>query len=360
MSRKAKKYIVILLTALLSAAAFTITAFAQAEILPDSSAVSHSAASEQASSASEISSAPSAASGESSAPAGSESAPADSGNGGVDVPGSGADITVKLNYNDGQGIRTLVVQSGTTVGALPVPARKGYRFVCWTAAGTEVASSMELYSDMTLTARWEAAAQSSSSRPSSSSSYTSVDTRQNEVNQAASQAQQVISDPGVLSSEDWNSILSTGSQAQAAGTQSSSQASSSQASGGKGSSSWLLPVGIALIALAACGVGAFVYLQFFSGDGHEKPDPRGGGGDGGDATMEFTDISSFSDGSSVYHSPDAPETAGNGDDTRPIRTPDAQSLDSRDDGRGTPRAEAKAVESGKKDFDWDKFFNDDI
>ncbi|WP_164919114.1 InlB B-repeat-containing protein [Caproiciproducens sp. NJN-50] len=342
MRRNAKKYIIVLFAVTMSAALFFMTALAQAEVAAESGPVSSGSASSPGSSSSK-------------SPGEPESPPSSDGNGNVDVPSEGETVPVKLDYNDGSAIKIVNVKQGAHVSSLPVPTRKGYVFDYWTMKGARVSSSFEIYSEITLTAQWEASA-ASSRKPSS---YASVDTHQREVEQAASQAEAAISDPDVLSSEDWGSLLSTGQQASSGAQDASSQTSSAAPKGGGGS--WLFPAGIALIVLSACGIGTFVYLQFFSG-----PGPRGpGAGAGPDVSdgMEFTDISSSSTG--PYPAPPQ-EPSGtprgkskDGDtDTMPV-PPQARQRPERS-GYDPSRSQAKPVGGEKKDFDWDKFFNDDI
>lgn len=345
MRRKRKNYIIVLFAVMLCTALLFTTAPAQAEVTPESDPGSSSGSvSVPESSSSKTSSKP-------------ENPPPSSedGNGNVDVPSEEETVPVKLDYNDGSAIKIVNVKQGTQVKDLAVPSRKGYVFDYWTMNGARVSSSFEIYSEITLTAQWEVSA-ASSRKPSS---YASVDTHQRQVEQAASKAQAAISDPDVLSSEDWNSILSTGSQASSAAGAVSSQTSSAAQRGG---GSWLFPVGIALIVLSACGIGAFVYLQFFSGPGPRGPD-SGGAGPYDTEEMDFTDISSSSDGLYPAPKPTPPQAPGEApggseDDTMPVpkqalRRPEKT-------GHNLNRSRAEPVDGGKKDFDWDKFFNDDI
>lgn len=355
MKRNTKKYIIALFAAMMSAALFFVTALAQATVTVETDPISSSSVSSPGVSSSKVVSKPE---------SGPESAPPSSdGSGNVDVPNDNETVPVKLNYNDGSKIKIVNVEPGTKISALAVPSRKGYVFSCWTMNGAQVSSTFEIFSEITLTAQWQASA-SSSRKPSS---YASVDTHQHEVDQAASRAGAAISDPDVLSSEDWNSLLSTGSEASSDAGDASSQASSEAAKGG---GSWLFPVGIALIVLSACGIGAFVYLQFFSGSGPHRPGSGSGpngpdfgsGPDDLDDGMDFTDISSNSTGPYPAPSPE-PKPSGtprgtSDDDTMPIPR-QARRRPERDD-YDMSRSQARPVGSEKKDFDWDKFFNDDI
>lgn len=350
MKRNTKKYIIALFAVMMSAALFFVTALAQATVTAESDPVSSSPVSAPGVSSSKVVSKP-------------ESVPPSSdGSGNVDVPKDHETVPVKLNYNDGSKIKIVNVKPGTQISTLAVPSRKGYVFSYWTMNGAKVSSTFEIFSEITLTAQWQASA-SSSRKPSS---YASVDTHQHEVEQAASKAGAAISDPDVLSSEDWNSLLSTGSQASSSGG-TSSQTSSAAAKGG---GSWLFPVGIALIVLSACGIGAFVYLQFFSGSGPHGPGPGSGPDepdfgsepDDLDGGMDFTDISSNSTGPYPAPSPE-PKPSGtphgtSDDDTMPIPR-QARRRPERDD-YDMSRSQAKPVGNEKKDFDWNKFFNDDL
>lgn len=340
MRRSSKKYIIVLFAVAMSAALFFMTALAQAEVTAESAPVSSSSASSPDSSSSKSPSEP-------------ESPPPSSdGNGNVDVPSEEETVPVRLDYNDGSAVKIVNVKQGAHVSSLPVPTRKGYVFDYWTMKGARVSSTFEIYSEITLTAQWEASA-ASSRKPSS---YASVDTHQKEVEQAASRAEGAISDPDVLSSQDWNSLLSAGQQASSGVPDVSSQTSSSAAKNGGGS--WLFPVGIALIVLSACGIGAFVYLQFFSGSGPRGPG-AGSGPDDFDG-MEFTDISSSSTGPHPAP-PSKPSGTPKGkskDDTMPV--PPQAARRQEQSGHDFSRSQAKPVTGEDKNFDWDKFFNDDI
>lgn len=278
--------------------------------------------------------------------------PVTDGTGNVDVPQDNESISVKLDYNDGNGIRIVNVEPGQQVQDIPAPQRDGYVFDYWTMNGTQVSPSFQIYSEMTLTAQWTQAPESSSAKPSS---YATVDTHRQEIERAASQAEAATSDPDVLSSEDWESILSTESQTASGAGAVSEQASSGAAHGG--GSSWLFPLGITLIVLSACGIGTFIYLQFFSDPGPHGPGPHTGSDDFD--SMEFIDISSHSD--TPHGSTGLGQTQGRqkkDDDDRPIPHQNRQSQ--RMGGKDMTRSQAKPTAEKKKEFDWDKFFNDDI
>lgn len=258
-------------------------------------------------------------------------------------------ITVAFNLNGGTGMKTVAhLERGTSVSQLKTPVKSGYRFTGWSQGGAILPDSKILDRDMTLTANWK-------EEPAGEGESTaSVDTRQNEVDAAASAAKQAISEPGVLSSQDWNSILSDSSAA--ASSDSSPQVSSSQASSEtqtSGGFSMLLAAGIGLILLGVAGVIVFIYLQFI-----RRPPGGPGGGSGGrhfrddDDTMTFTDVSSYSggqkpdDASAVLYpqtppKPSAPASGGEQPQTREAR-------------RSGPHA-ASAKTDGN--FDWERFFD---
>lgn len=124
-----------------------------------------------------------------------------------------------------------------------------------------------------------------------------VDTHANEVEKRASQAAQTISDPDVLSSQDWGELLSSGDSSSsetvaAAGTVSSE----AEPPSGIGGVSWLLILGVVLIVLALCGIGLFIYLQFFfQGRRQNLKFAPAGGVQEADEPVAFEDISSYSD-----------------------------------------------------------------
>lgn len=256
-------------------------------------------------------------------------------------------ITVTFNLNGGTGMKTVAqLERGTSVSQLKTPTKSGYRFTGWSRGGVILPDSKILDSDTTLTANWKA-------EPAGQDESTaSVNTRQNEVDAAASAAKQAISDPGVLSSQDWNSILSESSES---GSAASSQAASSQASSAaqtSGGFSMLLAAGIGLILLGVAGVIVFIYLQFI-----RRPPGGPGGGSGGrhfrdDDTMTFTDVSSYSggqkpdDASAVLYpqtprKPSAPASGGEQPQAREAR-------------RSSPHAEPAKTDGN---FDWEKFFD---
>lgn len=105
-------------------------------------------------------------------------------------------------------------------------------------------------------------AQTTPSSKSFSKPTQSVDTHASRVEAIASQVAGAVSDPDVLSSQNWNELLSSGSDsAVPAGTVSGIESASSTPSSQNGSISWLLILGIVLLAL---GVGGVVFLCMHS------------------------------------------------------------------------------------------------
>lgn len=210
---------------------------------------------------------------------------------------------------------------------------------------------------------------STKSSTTSKKPTTSVDTHTSKINAAASKAAGVTSDPDVLSSQNWNELLS-GLNSTDGGTVSlvSSQVSSAAASS-DGGISWMLIVGIIFVLLGVGGIGFFIYNQFIA----KKNGPRGphtpSGGSGiieetadNSATMEFEDISSSSDG--LQHREDyVPPVANPMDGIRPAGTINRAPAPQRRPAVPTqgmeakPSAQATPVENGK-DFDWEAFFNE--
>lgn len=252
-----------------------------------------------------------------------------------------------------------------------------------------------------------------SKRPVSSHAF--VDTQTSRIEAAASQAAQALSDPGVLSSENWGELLSSGAQTQsqseaAAGT---TTISSTAPPANVGGVSMILILGVILIVLALCGIGLFVYLQFFSnrngGYGPKGPKSPSAGASKksvDEPTMTFTDISSDSDGMQhrgdyvpenehdirssstpaaaapitpapkpqTVKKPSAPSTkptapkpqpakkaaAMDQDVTAPIPQadlPDRKPVIPTQGVEPVSKAQATPVSNGS-DFDWEKFFND--
>lgn len=394
MSQKAKKYIVITLAAALCISVFSITAFAQQnqQVTRETAAGTTTANNTHSSSSSPSSSSsnPSSSLSTPSKPVAPSSPSNTGGTGGtggtVTREPTNSNVTVVFSLNGGSGMRTSAsVTKGTTVSEFKTPYRQGYQFAGWAVNGTQVSGSMPINGDTVLTALWQKAA------GASSQTNNSVDTRQQQIDQAASEANQAISDPDTLSSQNWGALLSSSNDSSASSEESSQVSSAAAASTGGFSN--LLAIGIALIVLGLAGVGTFIYLQFIRKSGGGKGGPGGSGGSGKgskDDTMVFTDISSYSDGKkhnddssvirSVRQPNPAPKPSPVSDDTQtvPVRTqakpkpktapqvpaqhstipPEERRAQSAQN-RYLKKAQAKPVDSEKSDFDWEQFFNED-
>lgn len=248
-------------------------------------------------------------------------------------------------------------------------------------------------------------ASTASSKYTSSQPTHSVDTQTSRVEAIASQAAQAVSDPNVLSSQDWGELLSGSSEStvQAGGTASDPSAASGASDSSGGGLSWLLLLGIGLIVLALGGIGFFVYAQFFSNKNGGRGSNYGpmdissrSGKDAGlkddSEPTEFVDISSDSDGTQHRgeYIPDkkpfenlrpagtvnrAPAAKAPGAPKTEVRTPkisakeitapipqenlprQTPSVPTQDTASG-PKSQATPVQEGKN-FDWEKFFDDD-
>lgn len=357
MKIKAKRSIIVLFTLIFAVSVFAVTAFAtetNSASLPSSS--------------------------------NSESAP-DSGTGGNVTPTSDAPATSGP-----------VSSTDSTGGA----GSSGADSTGSTPSGTEssIASSS---STVTASSHTESAA--SSRYVSSNKPTQSVDTQNSRVEAIASQAEAAVSDPDALSSQDWSELLSSTAESavQAGGTVSSIESSLSSAPTGQGGGiSWLLILGIVFILLGVGGIGFFVY-QFVS---NRRGGPGGYAGpidissrssknsDPIDDTqpMEFEDISSDSDGTQ-HRSDDIADSRKSFDNIRPAgtvnRTPSTppaaekpktgkaevsakdvtapipqEDLPQRSpevppqDTGARPISQATPIQNGKN-FDWEKFFNED-
>lgn len=276
-------------------------------------------------------------------------------------------ITVRFNLNGGTGMKTSAsLEKGTSVSQLKTPTRTGYRFAGWSEGGAVLPASKILDKDTTLTANWKKEA-------GSEEGTASVDTHQNEVDAAASAARAAISDPDVLSSEDWGAILSA-SSAQSGVSSAVSSGPVSSAADSSGGFSKLLLAGIGLIVLGAAGVVAFIYLQFIRKPPRGGPHNGSGGGRRGadDDTMTFTDISSYSDGkkpddaSAVLYPQTPPRTppAGGGPASARQSAPVRQAASARQAAYDRKKREARlqasranAAAAGGSNFDWQRFFD---
>lgn len=328
MRKKAIRYIVANLAVAVCFSAFALTAFAE----QDSGGTNEEGASFSSSAASSQPGDPS---------------PAPEGGSSVAVGHESDDdkILVTFNLNGGSGMHTSAkVSKGTTVSEFKQPTRKGYEFAGWLLDGNQVSGSKALSGPVTLTAAWTRTA---------SSDAASVDTRQSEIEAAASAAEENGSDGGTLSSEDWNALLGASSGAALAAVSSASPASSEAQRAGGFSSLFL--AGVILVVLGTAGVGTFIYLQFIRG----RHGPRGRGGSDGatDDTIVFTDVSSCSGGKKR-----SGELYGAVRQTVPGQpeTPAEQAGDKKSPPTAVPeKARATPAEDAKSDFDWEKFFNED-
>ncbi len=244
------------------------------------------------------------------------------------------------------------------IKAAGTPTRKGYRFAGWEINGSKASGSMPVDSSKTLTADW-----TKEKSVSSSSRTESVDTRQRQVEAAASAAEQATSDPGTLSSENWGSLLgvssATGNSSAALSSEAGTSSSAAEATGGF---STLFLAGVVLVLVGAAGVGTFIYLQFFRGRGGKGgphgPHGPGGSGKATDDTIVFTDVNSYSDGKKHDG-----ELFGAVRQRAPEEGSRAPERSAKQESASRPqyseKAKAEPVENGKSDFDWEKFFNED-
>ncbi len=195
---------------------------------------------------------------------------------GADDQSSGAvqretpSIMLTFNLAGGSGLHNNYVDKGTKISELKVPVRSGYDFAGWIVGGKTVSGSYVMDSDTFLTATWEKA-ESSSPEDGTTSDEDGED------ESASSSA-----NAGGLVSSSASSVSSSASSA------------SSQAPAAPAPYSMLFYLGILLVALGLGGIVMLIIRQFHNRGGRGG---RGssGGKQGGD-NMTFTDISSFSDG----------------------------------------------------------------
>ncbi len=238
----------------------------------------------------------------------------------------------------------------------------------------------------------------------------SVDTKQQQVNNAANEAEQATNDPGTLSSQDWSALLNS-SEVSSESSDVSSSLPQVAAATDNGFPNMLI-IGIILVVAGLAGIGVFIYLQFIRKPGRLGGKSEGGpvAGQGNDMndTAVFTDISSYSDGkchndmeklrnendgggnadigatekdegnsgnnNSAAHHINAQPPARKPQPQPPARKPQPKPqpedkasekrksrLEASDDTEETQyfeKAHAKPVGSEKSDFDWEKYFKD--
>ena len=183
---------------------------------------------------------------------------------------STAKIMLTFNLAGGSGLHNNYVEKGTKIFELIVPVRSGYDFAGWIVSGKTVSSSYEMDSDTFLTATWKKAESSSPEDGTTS--------------------EEGGEDESASSSANAGGLVS--SAASSAASSSSSNASS-QAPAAPAPYSMLFYLGILLVALGLGGIVMLIIRQFHNRGGRGG---RGssGGRQGGD-NMTFNDISSFSD-----------------------------------------------------------------
>lgn len=199
---------------------------------------------------------------------------------GADATGNGAEretdsvtqIMLSFDLKGGSGLSNNNVDKGTKVSELKVPVRKGYDFAGWIVNGKKVPDSYTMNTDTFLTATWEKAESSSSSRES-----------------AVGDNEEDSSDT-ITSSESEDALVNSAVSSAPA----SSAAASSQAASSDGHYSYLFYLGIALVALGLGGIVMLICRQIHNHRGGKGgPGASSGGKQDG---AEFTDISSSSDG----------------------------------------------------------------
>lgn len=197
---------------------------------------------------------------------------------GADANGKGAgyetesNVKIMLTFNlaGGSGLHNNYVDKGTKISELKVPVRSGYDFAGWIVSGKKVSSSYEMDSDTFLTATWKKA---ESSSPEDGT--TSDEDGEDESSSSSANAGGLVS--------------SAASSASSAVSSASSQAPAAPAP-----YSMLFYLGILLVALGLGGIVMLIIRQFHNRGGRGGRGSSGGKQGGND--MTFTDISSFSDG----------------------------------------------------------------
>ena len=198
---------------------------------------------------------------------------------------------------------------------------------------------------------------------------TNVDTQKNRIEAAASQAENATSDPDLLSSQSWDELLTSEDKNESEVEAGAGTVSETNTPGIAGVS-WILILGVVLIVLALCGIGLFIYLQFFNKDKipvKSKSQYK--------APTEFEDISS--DSSRQVYEKNLPPVSH---DTKvftniksssmpPKVNPNYRRRPSSDKDETAPlpnvsrpdllsKSQAKPT-TPKSDFDWKKFFDED-
>lgn len=176
---------------------------------------------------------------------------------------STAKIMLTFDLAGGSGLHNNYVEKGTKISELIVPVRSGYDFAGWIVKGKKVSDSYVMNSDTFLTATWEKAESSSSEDGEDESSSSSANAG------------------GLVSSA-------------ASSASSSVSSASSQAPAAPAPYSMLFYLGILLVALGLGGIVMLIIRQFHNRGGRGGRGSSGGKQGGND--MTFTDISSFSDG----------------------------------------------------------------
>ncbi len=196
-----------------------------------------------------------------------------------------------------------------------------------------------------------------------------VDTQKNRIEAAASQAENATSDPDLLSSQSWDELLTSEDKNESEVEAGAGTVSETNTPGIAGVS-WILILGVVLIVLALCGIGLFIYLQFFNKDKipvKSKSQYK--------APTEFEDISS--DSSRQVYEKNLPPVSH---DTKvftniksssmpPKVNPNYRRRPSSDKDETAPlpnvsrpdllsKSQAKPT-TPKSDFDWKKFFDED-
>lgn len=228
---------------------------------------------------------------------------------------------------------------------------------------------------------------SSSKRPSSSKSNLAsskpsvrVNTDEDTINRAASRAARATSDPDVLSSQDWNELL-TSSAVSEADEDLFNRNTPEDNEKGSGGFSLLLAGGILCIVLGVGGIAFFIYSQFFADEplGGGKKKTKGKEAADLDSTIQFEDIQSDSSGKPLRDGYVPPKTAKKPQAAKrpatgvrpqpptarraaqpkpPAANPDAQTKVLPTIQPDAAPLSQKPEGADKESFDWDTFFKD--